>query len=55
MTSAADKTTRFNYIEADIPPGITIDQWRRHRAVAQRRRPRGRTGRLLTQLLRRLR
>lgn len=54
MTSAADKTTGFAYIEADIPPGITIDQWRRHRA-AQRHHPRGRPRRLFTQLLRWLR
>ncbi len=28
----------FRYIETDIPPGMTLDEWRRRRPPAPRRR-----------------
>ena len=38
--------TKIHYVECDVPPGVTLSDWRRERAVAARPRPsRLRTGR----------
>ena len=29
----------INYVECDVPPGVTLSEWRRDRAVEARRPP----------------
>ena len=31
---------QINYVECDVPPGVTLSEWRRHRAAEARRPPR---------------
>lgn len=48
--SAKPPTASFMYVETDIPPGLTIDEWRAQRAAeraAHRRAERGARMRLL--------
>ena len=32
-------TYSFNYVECDIPEGVTLDEWRRRRCTAHAERP----------------
>lgn len=36
LTSADLTATSFQYIESDVPPGMTLAEWRRRRDAARR-------------------
>jgi hypothetical protein len=31
--------SKIHYVECDVPPGVTLQEWRRERAAATRRPP----------------